>query len=435
MSTAAAAISAMQPSPGAPGCPDTARDLGSLHAAWGPSGCHVRILVVDDDRAGLMLLSHILRKWGHDVVQAGDGQQAWEILEQQRIGIVISDWVMPGLDGPELCRRIRDAGLPWYVYVILLTARGEKNALVEGLDAGADDFIVKPFKKDELEVRLRAGERVLRLERDLEERNARLREAQTLARQDLEAAAALQKNLLPPSGSRQPGIRASWMFVPCGYVAGDTFNYFSLDDHRTAFYLLDVAGHGVAAAMLSFTLSTILAPGDHREPRMRPQGRSAAPRHDPASPVEVVQELNRRFQDERDAMNYFTMIYGVVDAAERTIRLTQAGHPPAILLDLAGARELGDSGFPVGMLGGLEYEEIQASFAPGSRLILYSDGITECRNAHGEQFAQDRLLRHVERQRESQLESVLSGLEAELRQWKGSAEFDDDVTLLALESV
>ncbi|HXG31528.1 MAG TPA: response regulator, partial [Thermodesulfobacteriota bacterium] len=128
----------------------------------------MRILIVDDDNDSRFLLMQTLRRLGHEVISAVNGVEAWEVLEREEIGFIISDWMMPRMDGLELCRRIRAARFPRYIYVILLTAKDNKNELIEGMKAGADDFLVKPFNVGELDVRIKAGERVLRLERDLE---------------------------------------------------------------------------------------------------------------------------------------------------------------------------------------------------------------------------------------------------------------------------
>jgi len=124
----------------------------------------MRILIVDDDDMALDALEHALTQAGHDVVAARDGREALDILRADSCRLVISDWMMPEMDGVELCRHIRSEGFSGYVYVILLTSRDASSDIVEGLSAGADDFIAKPFEPDELRVRVRAGERILALE-------------------------------------------------------------------------------------------------------------------------------------------------------------------------------------------------------------------------------------------------------------------------------
>lgn len=131
----------------------------------------MRILIVEDDRDLIMLLSDILRKGGYDVISAADGSEAWGILQREKIHFVITDWMMPKMDGLELCKRIRSAAFPYYIYIVMLTAKDAKGELVQGMEAGADDFLVKPFSKDELNVRVRAGERIITLETGLEKQN------------------------------------------------------------------------------------------------------------------------------------------------------------------------------------------------------------------------------------------------------------------------
>ena len=128
----------------------------------------MRILIVDDDPMALEMLRHALERAGHEVESTENGRQALEVLRRGNLRLVISDWTMPEMDGVELCRKIRSADLGGYVYIILLTARNSSQDTVEGLSAGADDFMPKPFNPAELALRVRIGERVLSLEtRDL----------------------------------------------------------------------------------------------------------------------------------------------------------------------------------------------------------------------------------------------------------------------------
>ena len=135
----------------------------------------MKVLLADDDPTTLGLVGHALQKMGHEVVTAVDGSEAGEKFLAEWFPVVITDWEMPGQNGIELCRQIRNAKLPIYTYIIFLTNRQEKQHLIEALDAGADDFISKPFDLQEMQVRLRAGERVVRLERELRDVNKDLR--------------------------------------------------------------------------------------------------------------------------------------------------------------------------------------------------------------------------------------------------------------------
>ncbi len=124
----------------------------------------MRVLIVDDDFISLELLRNTLEDSGYAVTAADNAQRALDLIRDEGFRLVISDWEMPEMTGPELCRQVRDSSDHGYVYLILLTSHGDSEHLVEGMNAGADDFIVKPFRSPELLVRVRAGERILSLE-------------------------------------------------------------------------------------------------------------------------------------------------------------------------------------------------------------------------------------------------------------------------------
>lgn len=131
----------------------------------------MRILIAEDDAVSRRVLEATLVKWGYEVIVTTDGQQALDALKQPDApSLAVLDWMMPGLDGSEVCRRIREAVGNRLLYILLLTAKGSKEDLVEGLTAGADDYVVKPFDRAELQARLNVGERILRLQAELAKR-------------------------------------------------------------------------------------------------------------------------------------------------------------------------------------------------------------------------------------------------------------------------
>jgi two-component system, NtrC family, sensor kinase len=141
----------------------------------------MHVLIADDDSVSRRLLQSYLQKWGYEVTAAKDGAEAWGLFEGGSFPMIITDWMMPELDGPGLLRLIRSAQRPGYVYAMLVTAKSEKEDLVEGMEAGADDFLTKPFDRDELRVRLRAGERIIRLEQNVREARVALIQTEKLA--------------------------------------------------------------------------------------------------------------------------------------------------------------------------------------------------------------------------------------------------------------
>jgi two-component system NtrC family sensor kinase len=157
----------------------------------------MKVLIAEDDAISRRLLQTYLERWGHEVVCAENGVEAWRQFTGGEFPVVISDWMMPEMDGVELIQRIRSSQRPGYVYTILLTAKSEKEDLVRGMEAGADDFLTKPFDRDELRVRLRAGERIIQLEQTLAEQNRVLRETQ---------AALVQSEKLASLGQLAAGV-------------------------------------------------------------------------------------------------------------------------------------------------------------------------------------------------------------------------------------
>ena len=128
----------------------------------------MKILVADDSNVSRHLLSSMAKKWGYDVVSASDGTQAWEVLRQPDAPrLAVLDWMMPGLTGPQVCEMVRQKGGDAYIYILLLTGRTQKEDVIEGMTAGADDYVVKPFDQQELKVRLRAGRRIVELQDEL----------------------------------------------------------------------------------------------------------------------------------------------------------------------------------------------------------------------------------------------------------------------------
>ena len=145
----------------------------------------MKVLIAEDDVTSRSIVTAVLRKWGYDPVVTADGQAAWDELQKPDAPkLVLLDWNMPGLDGPEVCRRLRKIATPHPPFVILLTARGEKSDIVAGLQAGANDFVTKPFDPSELQARLAVGQRVVDLQSALNDRigelNAALDHVKTL---------------------------------------------------------------------------------------------------------------------------------------------------------------------------------------------------------------------------------------------------------------
>lgn len=407
----------------------------------------MNILIAEDETTTRLRIRSYIQQWGYEVSAAKDGAEALELFRNGDYPIVVSDWEMPNMDGLELVRRIRETSGTGYVYIILLTAKFEKEDLVFGMEAGADDFLSKPFDRNELRVRLRAGERIIELEQnlarqnqelektnlDLAEANTRLGEANTRMKNDLEAAAEIQKAFLPAELPNTPAARFAWHYEPCDELAGDTLNIIQLDEKHVGLVVLDVSGHGVPAALLSVSLSRTLSPSLDgtsvlKKPAPAPEGYRIIP------PSEVAAELNQRFAWNEGTEQYFTLFYGILSLETCELCFVCAGHPSPIHVPRdAEPACVEASGFPIGVIDEAEFEDQSMQLEPGDRLYLYSDGIPEAENPDRELFGQDRLVAALGDTRAEDLEGSVSSLLQRLGDWRGRAPMGHDVSLVAVE--
>jgi len=137
----------------------------------------MKILIAEDTPSAQLLLRRTLEAWGHEVLYADNGAQALAALAESDVSLVVSDWMMPVMDGVELCRRIRAAEWDRFIYVLMLTAVADKEDLALAFDAGANDYVTKPFNRFELKAHVQAGERIVTLERERTQRIAELEES------------------------------------------------------------------------------------------------------------------------------------------------------------------------------------------------------------------------------------------------------------------
>ncbi len=400
----------------------------------------MKILIAEDDPVTRRMLARTLESWGYEVLQAIDGVEARKLLETESVDMILTDWMMPGMDGPQLCRRIRELAEGQYVYIILLTSRSDKESLVEGLAAGADDFVAKPFEREELRARLRAGGRILALQDELHARIGQLAELnETIARSnrrmkdDLEAAAATQRALLPADLPQLAEATFAWQYHPCTELGGDCLNVFRVDRQYVAMYVLDVSGHGVQAALLSVTLSRILSPL-RAAPSILTRQVDDSPVPQIVPPVEVAELLNRRFPLDVETGQYFTLLYGLLNSETGEFRYVTAGQPGPIHLPHEARPEILEGyDLPVGFCGEPGYREHGITLQPKDRLYMFTDGIIEATSPRNEQFGDRGLCGVLEQNREAPLADGLSSLLESVESWCGNANPSDDIAVLAVE--
>ena len=402
-----------------------------------PPPAATEILVVDDSAAQRHLLRRVIERMGLTVREAGNAADALELMDGAdgaRISLVISDWQMPDMDGPDLCRAMRaqEARDPAarYVYFVLMTAGAPKAG---GLDAGADDYLARPIDLTELRARVRAGLRMVGMQDDLLHRNhevaTTLHDLQVIqhnTNQDLIEARKLQRASLPPERASFDGGTLRLRLVTSGPVGGDLVGYADLGDGRVALYSIDVSGHGIASAMLTGRLAELFSTWKDRRSVLFPGGAT-----EPDPPEAVVARINEYMMGptmETDL--YFTIVLAYLDLATGAVEFCQAGHPHPLIRRADGTVEqVGDGGPPVGLIDGIGFERCGTALAPGDAILLYSDGLTECEDTWGDMLGEEGLLEILQGVG-SDPGSAIDAIEGGVRGFTGIAEFEDDVSML-----
>lgn len=342
------------------------------------------VLVVDDSRLQRHILISSMKKWGFEVIEADSGERAMEICRETPPDLVLSDWMMPGMSGLEFCRAFRELPTDGYGYFILLTSKSDKNDIAKGLDAGADDFLTKPVNSHELRARISAGARILSMQRELSEKNRvisetvdKLRKAYDAIDKDLIQARKIQDSLVPELSRDFGASHVSLLLKPCGHIGGDLVGMFAPCGDRIGFYCIDVSGHGITSAMMTARLGGYLSSTyfDQNVAMKKRDETSFVLRR----PEDVAAILNERVNADAGVEEYFTMVYATADLRSGLVQMVQAGHPhPLVLRRDGGAEFLGQGGMPVGLLPDVRYDRFETLMQPGDRLLLYSDGFTEC---------------------------------------------------------
>jgi sigma-B regulation protein RsbU (phosphoserine phosphatase) len=387
------------------------------------------LLLVDDDDVTRDLLARFLNRNGFAVTGAADGREALARIAQGGHELVLLDVLMEGMSGLEILSAVRRQYSATDLPVIMATSRDRSQDVVDALTQGANDYVTKPFDYPVVLARVqtqlalkRSVDQIRRLEQGLERKNAELEAANRRMKRDLDAAARVQAALLPSLLPELPAARFAWEFKPCTELAGDLLNIIPLDTKRVALYVLDVVGHGVAAALLAVMVNRILAQLHQAKEHLGP-------------PPVVAAQLNREFAWVCKTSQFFTLLYEVLELDTGAFRFVSAGHPgPAYLPRDGGAQNLKLPGWPVG-LGDEPYDEHSLKLRSGDRLFIYSDGIPDAHNNDRKTFGVDRMLELIERSRAAALPDSLGMLLRAAQDWCGEAPPHDDISLLAVELV
>jgi len=375
-----------------------------------------KILIIDDDLSVRILLQRLLEEQGYEVQTAQDGLEGMERARSLQPSLIICDWIMPQLDGLEVCRQIKADPDLSNAFFILLTSRANVEDRIKGLDTGADDFLAKPVELLELQARVRAGLRLQKVNQDLQAQK------QVLEKEFAEAATYVRSLLPTPM---EGSINIESRFIPSYQLGGDCFDYYWLDPDYLAIYLLDVSGHGLGSALPSIAVLNML----------RAQSMDGVNFYQPSH---VLRALNEAFQMDNHNDKYFTIWYGVYNRAKRQLSYASAGHPPAVLLeeqanDVIEVKQLRTSGFPIGMLPDARFSNQRCDVPRSSTLYIFSDGVYEIMQANGQVWGLDAFIETLKDNQQTINQKGLDYLIDYVRRLNLKEVFEDDLSLLRVQ--
>lgn len=379
------------------------------------------ILIVDDEKLVRMVTKRRLSKLNHRILEAENGREAFEVVQRERVDLVLSDWMMPELDGPGLCEAIKQDERFRSISCILMTALDKPAQIAEGLARGADDFLPKSASDQEFLARVSAGLRARQLLLDLEESYRLIEQKQAELDAELYSASEFVRSLLPMPGEVAPGIQLTWEFLPSSQLGGDLFQVARWGDDHLGIMVLDMSGHGTGPALRAVSLG------------MWFQGGYIAQSFPDFDPGKIVTRLNVE-NPITDQGDYFTIWVGVLQLSTRILRFASAGHPGPILVRKHSLSSvLGEKSWPVGFSSDATYHTDAITLKEADRLYLFSDGIYEVANAEEELWGKQRLQETLERAYKNSMMVSHKKVIHTSRSWQGADLFGDDVALIGLE--
>jgi sigma-B regulation protein RsbU (phosphoserine phosphatase) len=337
---------------------------------------------------------------------------AWELVRELHPEVVVSDWVMPRMDGEELCRRIREDPDAPYTYFVMLTALEGKEHVLRGMQAGVDDFLAKPLDRQDLEMRLIAASRVTALHR-------RVKEQQEAIQAEIDLAATVQRGLLPAAPPVLAGVELDGRCVPAANVGGDYFDYLIDRLGRVILIIADVAGHSISSALLMAMARSTL--------RREVDGSTG--------PAELIDLTNRAlFADLVHAELFITAFCASYDPATRQLQFANAGHNRPLLRRARDGSlvELDAEGTSLGILEDGGYEQQELELEPGDLLLIYTDGVVEAAGVEEVQLGDERLAEVVAQCDGFSPTELIDTVFGAVQKHLGPRQQQDDVTLVAL---
>ena len=385
---------------------------------------NARVLVVDDNEMNRDILARRLTRIGLNVDTAEDGNSGLDKILTGEYNLIMLDIMMPDIDGIEVLKRTREFFSKTELPVIMATAKDEGTDLAEALSLGANDYVTKPLDFQVVRARVDNVLGYTQAANELTVANERMK-------RDLEAAARVQQSLLPDEHVDVEGAEFMWHYRPCDELAGDGLNLFKCDDEHVAMYVMDVSGHGVAAALLSVSvthhLSQLIGSSDE-------SAQCDMTGENVVSPAWLASNLNTLFPMQSVGGHYFTFVYGVLNVKTRKFCFVSAGSPGPLVVHADATSEVHDvPAVPIGMFPESEYVDTVIQLQQGDRLYLHSDGLYEERHPETrEEFGRTRMQQALCAAAGTPFIVSLDNLLQSVIDWHGSEALSDDVAVMAV---
>jgi sigma-B regulation protein RsbU (phosphoserine phosphatase) len=369
------------------------------------------ILLVDDEPANLQVLFQTLKNVGCNLLVAKSGETALTIAQKAHPNLILLDIMMPGIDGFEVCRRLKADPATAKIPVIFLSALDETADKVRGLQLGAVDYVSKPFQPEEVIARVNTHLTIHRLNGELQHQRDQLEH-------ELKVVSQLQRNLLPERLPDIDGLKLAVHYETSRYAGGDYYDIVALPSGRWGFLVADAEGHSApAAVMMAMTCALFrsCSNGDEKAGRM----------------LSYINENLCKVNKE----SFVTAIYGDYDPRSRTFRISRAGHPLPILYRFSERRAMEVSCPGVFGMGLEPFPPVpvtEVALDPGDRLLLYTDGVSELFNEEGAPYGEKRLLQQIEAADTDDPELILIGIVNNLAGFAGSRPADGDQAMIMI---
>ncbi|MFO1475552.1 MAG: SpoIIE family protein phosphatase [Verrucomicrobiota bacterium] len=369
-----------------------------------------RVLIVDDAKANLDILVEGL-KGDHKLSLAMSGEQALQLATRTPPDLVLLDIVMPGLDGYEVCRRLRQNPATAEVPIMFLSSLEEVQNKTRGFEAGANDYLTKPFEMLEVKARVHS----------LLKAKAYSDAAKEQIASELRVAREIQMGMLPHDFAALEaayGIGFSALLEPAQEVGGDLYGAFAAGPERLVIFLGDVSGKGIPASLFmvrAVSLARLLA-------------------RDVVEPERILARLNDELSADNPSSMFVTFLCAVWEPAARKLTLANAGHCKPVLIPARGAPSwaVAELGTALGFEPGLEFTRTELTLQPGDAMVFYTDGVSEAFNPGEECYGTDRLLADAAQFAGKPAEAIATGVLKQVRAFAGTAKQSDDIAVLAL---